>query len=287
MAAFTLNGLVVSIALAFVTTVVVAPAVNIIINTATQHLFASIKSAIMSASSVAGLEGVSKSTPVLKAQSGENLVPALNLDNVNLDTALITASPYAQNEGLTFSKGTSLWQPQAGVQPSLQKQTQGPPAIISESSFDRNEGLKFTPGTSLWQPTSFSTIQQQASAPSLWAPSNAGEWKTTSSAPFSMRSMTAPLPASNLITQPPFCSNEGIKIPAGTSMWRPGSTAAFKTPASTGKPSLITSSSYGLNEIVTFPKGTLLWQPKAKATDKAAFLTRSSRSCTLFFAPGP
>ena len=165
MAAFTLIGLVVSIALAFVTTVVVAvaPTVNIIINTATQNLFASIKSAILSVSSIAGLSGWLPSTPVLKAQSGENLVPALELDNVNKDTPLITASPYAQNEGLKFSKGNSLWRPQAGMQPSLQKSTQGPPAIISESSFDRNEGLKFAPGTSLWKATTSTATQRPAS----------------------------------------------------------------------------------------------------------------------------
>jgi hypothetical protein len=96
--------------------------------------------------------------------------------------------------------------------------------------------------------------------------------------------MTAPLPASNLITQSPFCSNEGFKIPAGTSIWQPGSAAAFKTPASTARPSLITSSPYDCNETVTFPKGTLLWQPKAKATDKTGRLTRFARSCMRFFA---
>lgn len=342
MAAFTLTGLFVSIALAFVTSVVVAPAVNIILNTASQKLFASIKSAKMSTPSLAVPSGVafsgsstqqnilldtvnsttfvlttpaepanstantcsnamptllmvpqidttespigSPSTPVLKGQSAENSVPALNLDNVHMNTPLITASPYAQNEGLTFSKGTSLWQPQAGAKPALQASFQGAPAIISESSFARNEGLKFAAGISMWQPTSSATARQQASPPSLWTPANAGEWKTKSSATLSMRPMTAPLPASNLITQSPFCFNEGLKIPAGTSMWQPGSAAAFKTPTSTGRPSLITSSPYDCNETVTFPKGTLLWQPKAKATDKTGCLTRFARSCMRFFA---
>lgn len=342
MAAFTLTGLFVSIALAFVTSVVVAPAVNIILITAYQHLFASIKTANMSAPSPVSSSAVtsppsttqqnilldtagsttfvlttpaepanstantcsnamstllmvpqidttespigSPSTPVLKGQSAENSVPALNLDNVNNDTPLITASPYAQNEGLTFSKGTSLWQPQAGVELAPQTSTQGLPAIISESSFDRNEGLAFPKGTSLWQPSSSTTTRQQASPPSLWTPANAGEWRTKSSVPFSMRPMTAPLPASNLITQSPFCCNECLRIPAGTSLWQPSSAAASKTPASTGRPSLITSSPYDCNETVTFPKGTLLWQPKAKATDKTGCLTRFARSCMRFFA---
>jgi hypothetical protein len=37
-------------------------------------------------------------------------------------------------------------------------------------------------------------------------------------------------------------------------MWQPGSAAAFKTPASTARPSLITSSPYDCNETVTFRK---------------------------------
>jgi len=194
----------------------------------------------------------SPSTPVLEGQSGGNSVPALNLDNVHRDSPLITSSPYAQNEGLTFSKGTSLWQPQTGVESASLRSTQ---AIISESSFARNEGLRFSPGTSLWQPTSSTPTRQRATAPSLWTPASAGEWKTDGS----MRPMTAPLPASNLITQSPFCSNEGLKIPAGTSMWQPGSASAIKSQGSTGKPSLVTSSPYDLNETVRFPKGTLLW----------------------------
>ena len=253
MAAFTLTGLFVSIVLAFVTSVVVAPAVTIIFNTANQHLFASIKSANMSAPSLAGPSGVtslgssmqqdilldtagsttfvlttpaepanstanvcsnaisiglmaplfdtteshirSASTPVLEGQSAENSVPALNLDKVHIDTPLITASPYTQNEGLTFSKGTPLWQPQAGIKPTLQAPSKGPPAIISECSFAKNEGLKFAAGTSL-----------------------------------------------------------------------------------------ITSSPHDCNETVTFPKGTLLWQPRAKATDRTGCLTHFARSCMRFFA---
>lgn len=226
-------------------------------------------------------------TPVLKAQSGESLASTLNLDSVHKITSLITTSPYAQNEGLTFSKGTSLWQPQAGVKSGLQTSSQGPPAIISKSCFDRNEGLKFAPCTLLWQPTnSIAATKQQASSPSLWTPADACEWKTKSSAPLSMRPMAAPLPVTNLITQSPFCSNESIQIPAGTSMWQPCSAAAFKTPGSTGKPSLVTSSPYDFNETVSFPKGTLLWQPKAKATANSRITTRFSRSCTLSFPSG-
>ena len=229
----------------------------------------------------------SPSTPVLKAQSGENLAPTLNLDSVHKETSLITTSPYAQNEGLTFSKDTSLWQPQAGVKSALQTSSQGSPAIISKSCFDRNEGLKFAPCTLLWQPTNpIATTKQQASAPSLWTPANACEWKSNGSAPLSMRPMTAPLPVTNLITQSPFCTNESIQIPAGTSMWQPGSAAAFKTQGSTSKPSLVTSSPYDFNENVSFPKGTLLWQPKAKVTDNSRITTRFSRSCTLSFPSG-
>jgi hypothetical protein len=128
----------------------------------------------------------SPATPVLKAQSAESLASTLNLDNVHKETSLITTSPYAQNEGLMFSKGTSLWQPQAGAKSGLQTISQGPPAIISKSCFDRNEGLKFAPCTLLWQPTnSIAATKQQASSPSLWTPANACEWKTKISAPLS------------------------------------------------------------------------------------------------------
>ncbi|KAM0709006.1 hypothetical protein Q7P35_003042 [Cladosporium inversicolor] len=180
----------------------------------------------------------SPSTPVPKAQS------------------LITTSPYAQNEGLAFSKGTSLWQPQAGVETVSQRPTQSSPSIISESSFAINEGVKFAPGTSLWQPTRSSTTRHPSGTPSLWTPANASERKSESSALLSMRPMAAPLPASNLITQSPFCSNEGLKFPAGTSMWQPGSVSAFKAQGSTAKTSLVTSSPFDLNETVRFPKAT-------------------------------
>ena len=327
MAGFTLTGLFVTIALAFVTSALAA-AVETTINIANQQL------ANMSAPSLAGPSGVSSpgsstqqnilldaansitfvltppaepanstgntcsnatstglkvplfdtnefpirspSTPFLKAKSGGISMPAFNLDNVHKDSPLITSSPYAQNEGLTFSKGTSLWQPQAGVESASYRSTQASPSIISESSFARNEGLRFSPGTSLWQPTSSTPTQHRASAPSLWSPANAGEWKTEHSASLSMRPMAAPLPASNLITQSPFCSNEGFRIPAGTSMWQPGSASAIKSQGSTGKPSLVTSSPYVLNETVRFPKGALLW-------GQTAVSTRFPWSYVLFF----
>jgi hypothetical protein len=75
--------------------------------------------------------------------------------------------------------------------------------------------------------------------------------------------MTAPLPASNLITASPYFSNEGFKIPAGTSMWQPASAALSDVQRSTGRVSLITASPFKSDEIVSFLKGTPLWQPNA------------------------
>lgn len=196
------------------------------------------------------------STGLMVPQIGKTEPPIGSAPTPVRKTTLITASPYAQNEGLTFSKGTSLWQPQAGVQPVSQRPTRGSPSIISESSFAINEGVKFAPGTSLWQPTSSTTTHQPSVAPSLWTPANASSRKTESSAPLSMRPMAAPIPASNLITQSPFCANEGVKFPAGTSLWQPGSVSAFKAKGSTGKTSLVTSSPFDLNETVRFPRAT-------------------------------
>jgi len=329
MAAFTLTGLSVCVALAFVTSVVVPAAFNILVITR----FASIKGANISAPSLPGPSGVSTqqndliaaansitfivtapaepastantcnnntfnrlmvpqidttdsrvrqpSTPVLGGQYGVAPIPPLNLDAVHRASTLITSSPYAQNEGLTFSTGTSFWQPYAGAPSASTTATRGSPAIITESSFAQNEGLTFPPGTSLWQPSSSTpTITRpQASPPSLWTPANASFLQTKSSAPQSMRSMGAPLPVSNLITQSPFASNEGLKIPTGTPMWQPGSAAGFKP--SSAKPSLVTSSPYAFNETVTFPKGTRLWQPK---TDEVP--PRFPWSCLRSFVSG-
>jgi hypothetical protein len=214
MVAFTLSGLIASIALAYVTTVIAA-AVKIMTDAVNEQLCALMKSVnfrritltrqrnilLDSAGSVTFvlttpaesacttemtcshgmnngfleprmtteyLVGV-PATPVLGPQPDVNSVPVLSLDSNPRDTPLITASPYSQNEGLTFPKGTSLWQPQAG---SL-KTTQGLPSIITESSFHKNESVKFTPGTLLWQPTSSTPAHQQASTPRLWTPANA------------------------------------------------------------------------------------------------------------------
>jgi hypothetical protein len=74
--------------------------------------------------------------------------------------------------------------------------------------------------------------------------------------------MGAPLPAANLITSSPFSQNEGLVIPAGTSLWQPSTSAATKAHNSTGNTSLITASPYDSNEGLTFPKGTPFWQSK-------------------------
>jgi hypothetical protein len=101
------------------------------------------------------------STPVLGPQAGGDSIPQLDLDSSRGDTPLITASPYAQDEGLTFVKGTSLWQGQDGVPSASLGLPRGSPAIITESSFDKDERLKFTSETSLWQPTGSATAQQR------------------------------------------------------------------------------------------------------------------------------
>jgi hypothetical protein len=161
------------------------------------------------------------STPVLGPQAGGDSIPQLDLDSSRGDTPLITASPYAQDEGLTFVKGTSLWQGQDGVPSASLGLPRGSPAIITESSFDKDERLKFTSETSLWQPTGSATAQQQTSAPALWSPAKASEPKTNSGAPLTMRPMTAPLPVSNLITASPYASNETVSFPRGTLLWQP------------------------------------------------------------------
>jgi hypothetical protein len=74
--------------------------------------------------------------------------------------------------------------------------------------------------------------------------------------------MGAPLPVSNLITSGPFAQNEGLVIPAGTSLWQPSTTAATKAHNSTGTPSIITVSPYDASEGLTFPEGTPFWQSK-------------------------
>ena len=263
MVAFTLTGLITSIVLAYVTNCI-AVATMIMTNAANQQLcalMASVKTSSFSHTTVPSLG--TPSTPVLKAQSRENYMPPLDLDGEHKLPSLITASPYAQNEGLTFPKGTSFWQPKSGIEATSPRPKQSPTVIITESSFDKNEGLKFPPGTSLWQPTSPTTARPQAISTGLWTPANASTSKTSSSASLSMRLMTTPLPASNLITASPYCSNESLKIPAGTSMWQADSAAAPKEQKSIRQVSLITASPYDSNETVSFPKGTILWQPKA------------------------
>jgi hypothetical protein len=200
------------------------------------------------------------STPVLKAQTGVDSIPPLSLDDVSTDTSLITSSPFTTNEGLTFAQSTSLWQSPTSA--TSTRSSQVSTSLVTSSPFDTNEGLKIALGTSLWQPAGPSTAQQHASAPGVWAPATSASSHTSSGASLSMRPMGAPLPAANLITSSPFSQNEGLVIPAGTSLWQPSTSAATKAHNSTGNTSLITASPYDSNEGLTFPKGTPFWQSK-------------------------
>jgi hypothetical protein len=200
-------------------------------------------------------------TPVLKAQTGGDSIPPLSLDSVPSGTSLVTSSPFTTNEGLTFAQGTSLWQAPTGTTSSRSSQVST--SLVTSSPFDTNEGLTIAPGTSLWQATGPSTTQQHASAAQgLWTPASTSAPKASNSSSSSMRPMGAPLPVSNLITSGPFAQNEGLVIPAGTSLWQPSTTAATKAHNSTGTPSLITASPYDVNEGLTFPEGTPFWQSK-------------------------
>lgn len=199
-------------------------------------------------------------TPVLMPQTGGESVPLLSLDTAQNNTTLITSSPYAQNEGLTFPKGTSLWQPKAGTTASSSGPTQTSTSLITASPFTQNEGVTIPSGTPLWQVSPSTVTTQQASTPGLWTPSTTSSSETSSGESLSMRPMGAPLPAQNLVTSSPYCTNENITIPAGTPMWQSSGAAA---PNATGETSLITSSPYCINESVTFPQGTSMWQPRS------------------------
>lgn len=197
-------------------------------------------------------------TPVLTPQTGGESVPLLSLDTAQNNTTLITSSPYAQNERLTFPKGTSLWQPKAGTTAPSSRSTQTSTSLITASPFNQNEGITIPSGTPLWQASTSTATTQQASAPGLWTPSTTSSSETNSDASLSMRPMGAPLPVQNLITSSPYCTNENVTIPAGTSLWQSSGATASNA---TGKTSLITVSPYCTNEGVTFPVGTSMWQP--------------------------
>jgi hypothetical protein len=66
---------------------------------------------------------------------------------------IITASPYAQNEGVTFTSGTSFWTSNANTSASATTQS-SPPAktsMINSSPYSQNEGVTFPLGTQMWQ----------------------------------------------------------------------------------------------------------------------------------------
>lgn len=205
-------------------------------------------------------------TPVIKAQTGGSDVPALSLDSetdasTSSQTGLITSSPYAQNEGKTFAKGTSMWQSSASGA-SKEAFLQPSPSLITSSPFAQNEGRTFSSGTSLWQSQSTSASQQASVG--LWSPASASSTskKDSSTSSLSMRTMSAPLPAQNIITASPFAANEGVKFSPSDLLWQSGASSTSSSEISTGKPSLITASPYANNEGVAFSKGTSLWQLK-------------------------
>jgi hypothetical protein len=68
---------------------------------------------------------------------------------------IIAASPYAQNEGVTFSAQTSLWtSSSASTSAPAASQTPTSPgtSIIMASPYTQNEGVTFPPGTQMGQP---------------------------------------------------------------------------------------------------------------------------------------
>lgn len=114
-------------------------------------------------------------TPALTPQTGGDSVPMLSLDTAQNNTPLITSSPYAQNEGLTFLKGTSLWQPKAGATALSSRSTQISTSLITVSSFTQNEGTTIPSGTPLWQAStpllpSYKRVLPASGLPPLPAP---------------------------------------------------------------------------------------------------------------------
>jgi hypothetical protein len=132
--------------------------------------------------------------------------------------------------------------------------------LITTSPYTQNESVTFTVGTVFWQPSTPPTSAAAASNP------NAPACNVVSNAPTSQRPMTAPLPASNIISASPYAQNEGVTFSAQTSLWTSSSaitsaTAASQTPTSAGT-SIITASPYTQNEGVTFSPGTQMGQPQ-------------------------
>jgi hypothetical protein len=68
---------------------------------------------------------------------------------------IIAASPYAQNEGVTFSAQTSLWTSSSAntsANAAIQSPTSAGTSIIMSSPYTQNEGVTFPPGTQMGQP---------------------------------------------------------------------------------------------------------------------------------------
>jgi hypothetical protein len=172
--------------------------------------------------------------------------------------SLITSSPYAQNEGMTFAPGTQMWQ-SAASQTSSQTPSQSHTSIITSSPYSQNESVTFSAGTAFWQPATTPMAAAAASNP------NAPACHVSSTAPSSIRPMTAPCPASNIITASPYAQNEGVTFISGTSFWTSSANTSASATTQSSPPaetSLITSSPYSQNEGVTFPLGTQMWQSK-------------------------
>jgi len=173
-------------------------------------------------------------------------------------SSLITSSPFTQNEGMTFLPGTQMWQ-SSSSQTSSQTPSQSHTSLITASPYAQNEGVTFSAGTAFWQPLTTPTAAAAATNPHAQACSVA------SSALSSIRPMSAPLPASNVITVSPYARNEGVTFSSGTSFWSSSAnTLAFATnrSSSSGETSLVTSSPYAQNEGMVFPAGTQMYQPK-------------------------
>ena len=164
-------------------------------------------------------------------------------------TSLVTLSPYATNETTTFPTGTSLWQSSSSNASTPQTPTQSSTSLITSSPYAQNESVTFPAGTALWQSSNTTTAVSASSTPTAPA------CNVASSAPSSIRPMSAPLPATNIISASPYAQNESVTFSSQTSLWSSTNTSTSTT-SSSGETSLITSSPYTNNEAVTFPPGT-------------------------------
>jgi hypothetical protein len=130
--------------------------------------------------------------------------------------------------------------------------------LVVSSPYAQNEGVTFPAGIAFWQSSTTPTAAAAASNP------NAPACHVVSNAPSSIRPMTAPCPALNIITASPYAQNEGVKFSSGTGFWTSSDATVASTTdqASASGTSMITASPYAQNEGVTFPPGTQMWQSK-------------------------